>query len=124
MVAAVTDYETQDYKEIFFGSVEEDSLYLEFRAENGIRKLGESDSIIPVRDSSVCEEWLPTIATTLSGLGGQTQGNVFLMIQYGPYMIVSTRIDPANPNQPKGSYRMHLLVFEVVAKRFVASLLE
>ncbi len=124
-VAAVDDVTVQLEQGLFFEDDEEgDSAYTQLRAHFGIQKLTASDPVLPIRDVAVCEQWLPALLAaihTMHPAASSTNGYLFEMIQYGPYMLVVGGIDRATlpPGVSPTGYRLPIFVFEVTGKRLL-----
>jgi hypothetical protein len=128
-VASVDDVTIDLARDLFYGDSEHgDSVNARIRAHFGIRKLAPSEPVAPVRDVAVCEQWLPAIAAALEkdyGSPHTTDGYLFEMIQYGPYMLVLAHIDPATvpPGVSLAANRISMLVFEVTGRRYLGFML-
>jgi hypothetical protein len=124
-VAAVDDAMIGLTRGLFYGDTgHADSVYAQLRAHFGIRKLTPSEPVAAVRDVAVCEEWLPAVAAALRSdydAAHTTDGYLFEMIQYGPYMLVLAHIDPATlpPGVSLAGNRIRRRVFEVSGKRYL-----
>jgi hypothetical protein len=128
-VASVDDATVEFQRDLFYADdPNEDSVYTRLRARFGIQKLGPSASAVPIRDVTVCEAWLPAITAALKAKYGPdhtTDGYLFQMIQYGPYMMVVGDTDPATvpPGVNLGGSLIPLLIFEVSGKRYLGVML-
>jgi hypothetical protein len=128
-VASVDSVTVELTRSLFYGDSEYgDSVNARIRAHFGIQKLAPSAPVVPVRDVAVCEEWLPAIAVGLQsdyGAAHTTEGYLFEMVQYGPYMLVFANIDPATvpPGVSLAANRISMLIFEVAGKRYLGVML-
>jgi hypothetical protein len=128
-VAAVDHVTIGLERALFFDDDEEgDSAYTQLRAHFGIRKLAPSEPVVPIRDVAVCEAWLPALLAairTIHPAASSTNGYLFEMIQYGPYMLVVGGIDPdtVQPGVSVAGYRRDVFVFEAAGRRFLGAAL-
>jgi hypothetical protein len=126
-VASLHDSTVEFKGDLFFEEDDDvDSVYTKLRAHFGIRQLGASDPAVAVRDPAVCEEWIPAITEMLRQRGGpdhDTEGYLFRMIRYGPYMMVLGDVNPARV--PAGTTIHYILIFlfEVTGKRYLGVML-
>jgi hypothetical protein len=110
------------HRPVFFDQ-DEGGVYDQLRTSLGIQKLASTEPVTIVNDTVVCEAWLPVIEAALrSSYGAETttDGFLFDLVQYGPYMTVTAFVDPATtPGAGDALEFTPYFIFDAATKAYI-----